>query len=67
MCHCKQVHRNIIKLGLGAEEVGQRQQLLVRAIVQTEVGKQTRKIRARCPVSPVLSDQGWAGDWPNQI
>lgn len=58
MCPCKQVHRNIIKLRLGVEEVGQRQRLLVRGIVQTAMKKQMRKIRARCPVSPMLSDWG---------
>lgn len=55
MCPCKQVHRNIIKLGLGVE-VGQRQRLLVRGIVQTGMGKQMRKIRARCPVSVSLAE-----------
>lgn len=48
---CKQVYCNIIKLGLGVEEVGQRQRLIVRGIVQAEMGQQMRKIRARCPGS----------------
>lgn len=56
MCPCKQVHCNIIKLGFGVEEVGQRQRLLVRGNVQTGMGKQMRKIRARCPMSVSLAE-----------
>lgn len=42
MCRCNQVLRNIIKLGLGVEEVGQWQQLIVRGTMQAQMEKQRR-------------------------
>ena len=51
MCHCNQVPHNIIKPGLGVEEVGQRQQFIEMCIIQAEMGKQMRDTRAMCPLN----------------
>lgn len=50
-CHFNQVCHNIIKLGLGVEEVGQRQKLIVMGVMLVEMGKQMRELRAKRPVN----------------
>lgn len=51
MCHNNQVPHDIIKLGLGVGEVGQRQQFIEMCIIQAEMGKQMRDARTRCPMN----------------
>lgn len=50
ICYYNKIHCNMSGLG-PAVEVGQRQLLIVRGIMQAEKGKQMRAVRAKCLVN----------------